>query len=229
MIKQVYPGLTSYQRVAAALVYASLISVALFVGRAFVSQNLRYWFLLWNLCLAWLPLLFSGLLVYRLRSSRWLEWKNIVLTALWLGFLPNSFYLVSDLIHLRDTGEVSHLYDSVLFASLIFNGFILGLLSILGVHYELLKRFHRQKVHAVIAGVLFLCGFAIYLGRSLRWNTWDVLVNPFGILFDVSERVINPISHDQVFVTTGIFFLLLSGIYAVTWQLSEAFRDASKS
>lgn len=214
---------------AAALVYASLISVALFVGRSFVSQNIRYWFLLWNLFLAWLPLLFAGYLTQRLRTRRWLEWQNIVLTFLWLGFLPNSFYLVSDLIHLRDTGEVSHLYDAVLFASLMFNGFILGLLSILAIHYELLKRYARLRVHATIGGVLFLCGFAIYLGRSLRWNTWDVLINPSGILFDVSERVINPSSHDQAFVTTGIFFLLLSGIYAVAWQLAEAFRHAAKS
>jgi uncharacterized membrane protein len=192
--------------------------------RSVESQSDRYWFLIWNLFLAWLPLGFAWLLVRQLKVTRWLSWQNIVLSVLWLGFLPNSFYLVSDYIHLHETGEVSLLYDIVMFTSFIFNGLVAGFMSLFLVHRELLRRFDPRKTHAVIVGILLSCSFAIYLGRSLRWNSWDVLVNPAGLLFDVSDRVVNPGAHPQSFVTTITFFLLLSSMYYVVWELVRALR-----
>lgn len=188
------------------------------------SQSTRYWFLLWNLFLAWLPLLFAWWLVKRLKHSRWSDTGNIALTFLWVGFLPNSFYIVSDLIHLEATGEVSLLYDAVMFTSFIFNGYVAGYMSLLLVHDRLLKRISRIRAHAIVAAVLLACSFAIYLGRNLRWNTWDVLVNPAGILFDVSDRFINPAAHPQAFVTTVTFLLLLGSIYIVIWQFVHALK-----
>jgi uncharacterized membrane protein len=74
--------------------------------------------------------------------------------------------------------------------------------------------------------VLLLCSFAIYLGRYLRWNSWDVLFNPAGLVFDVSEPFINPTSHPQVFTTTLMFFVLLASIYIVCYQLVALAREA---
>jgi uncharacterized membrane protein len=192
--------------------------MVLFIFRVIDAGNYRYNFLLWNLFLGWLPLLFAWLLVRNLQYRRWLSRDNLLLTALWIGFLPNSFYLVSDLIHLHITGEVSLLYDAVLFFSCIFNGYVAGFASLYLVHHELLKRKEWWRAHTIIAGVLLLCSFAIYLGRNLRWNTWDVLVNPAGILFDVTDRLISPFAHPQVFVTTTTFFALLGTMYVVLWQ-----------
>ena len=216
------PGLTRFQRLGAALVVSNLISVVLFLIRVQQSQDTRYWFLLWNLVLAWIPLGLVLLLRERLKKMRWMSWQNIVLSILWLGFLPNSFYLVSDLIHLHRTGEVSLIFDAVMFMSFIFNGFVAGYASVYLIHSQLLMRFRRDYVNGFIAVVLLLCSFAIYLGRDLRWNTWDILVNPAGILFDVSERVINPLTHSEVFSTTALFFVLLGSIYAVAWQFVAA-------
>ena len=208
-----------------ALVLSNSASVLLFVLRALEADSLRYDFLIWNLFLAWLPLGFAWWLVLRLRQSgQWLQPLNLLLAALWLGFLPNSFYLISDLIHLEVTGEVSLLYDVVLMCSFIFNAYTAGLISMCLVHRELIRRVGRARAHSVIAAVLLVCSFAIYLGRNLRWNTWDVLINPGGILFDVSDRVINPASHPQAFVTTATFFVLLGSIYVVIWQLVQALR-----
>lgn len=224
---EVEPGLTRYQRMGGALIASNLVSVLLFLIRVQQSHNLRYWFLLWNLVLAWLPLGVVLLLRERLKTTRWLTWQNIGLSILWLGFLPNSFYLVSDLIHLHSSGEVSILFDTVMFMSFIFNGFVAGFASVFLVHNLLLKRFRRNQVHLVIAAILLLCSFAIYMGRDLRWNTWDILVNPAGILFDVSERVINPLTHSEVFSITGLFFVLLGSIYIVVWQSVAAIRSDS--
>lgn len=219
------PGLTRYQRLAGALIVSNLVSASLFLIRAEQAENIRYWFLLWNLVLAWVPLAFILLLRERLKTARWLTWPNLLLTILWVGFLPNSFYLVSDLIHLHSTGEVSIIFDAVMFMSFIFNGFAAGFASLYIFHVQLLRRIRRDYAHSIIALVLLICSFAIYLGRDLRWNTWDILVNPAGILFDVSERVINPLTHSEVFSVTGLFFVLLCSIYAVSWQFIAALRD----
>src|SRR5688572_21241279 len=109
----VEPGLTRYQRMASALIVSNLVSALLLLIRIEQSQTTRYWFLLWNLVLAWIPLGVAVLLKERLHKTRWLTWQNILLSVLWLGFLPNSFYLVSDLIHLHSSGEVSILFDAV--------------------------------------------------------------------------------------------------------------------
>lgn len=116
------------------------------------------------------------------------------------------------------------LYDIVMFTSFVFNGLVAGFMSLFLMHRELLKRMKYQNAHIVVAVVLLACSFAIYLGRSLRWNSWDVLVNPAGILFDVSDRVVNPGAHPQSFVTTVTFFLLLSSMYYVVWELVRALR-----
>lgn len=215
---------SGYQSVVYALALSNGVSLFLLAIRILGSQTFRYWFLAWNLLLAWLPLLFAWMLVQRLARSPWSAWQNVLLSVLWLGFLPNSFYLVSDLIHLRATGEVSLLYDIIMFFSFIFNAYLAGIVSLYLVHRELLKQLVAQWAHTVVAIVLVACSFAIYLGRSLRWNTWDVLVNPAGILFDVSDSIVNPVGHPQSFVTTVTFFLLLGSMYFVIWQLVEALR-----
>jgi uncharacterized membrane protein len=211
------------QPLVASLVISNLLSVLLFIVRASSAHNFRYIFLLWNLVLGYVPLLLAYWLRRRLRTSPWLSKENIALSIVWLGFLPNSFYLASDLIHLTTTGEISKLFDATLFLSCIFNGFVAGFLSVYILHTLLIKRL-KQEAHLVIGVVFLLCGFAVYLGRYMRWNSWDVIFNPAGILFDVSDRVINPIAHPESFLTTITFFLLLSTMYGVVWQLVRAIR-----
>lgn len=218
-------GAGRYRRVFYALLVSNGLGLLLYLGRVADTHEWRYWYLFWNLALAWLPLGLAWWLVQRLQHKPWRNAVNVILTLLWLGFLPNSFYVVSDLIHLQSTGEVSLLYDAVLFFSFIFNGFVSGFISLYIIHRELLNRLKRIDAHAVVGVIILICSFAIYLGRNLRWNTWDVLVNPAGILFDVSDRLINPIAHPQAFVTTITFTFLIGSMYAVVWQLVRALRS----
>lgn len=207
---------------------SSAISVLLFVVRAFHYDTSQYWFLNWNLFLAWLPLLFAWQFYRWAQTKPWVSWQGVALTLLWLGFLPNSFYLTSDLIHLQTTAASNVLYDTVMLLSFALNGLILGYLSLFLVHKQLLKRIGSQAAYAIVAGVLVLCSFAIYLGRYLRWSSWDVVINPAGILFDVSDRILNPVSHPQTFVTTATFFLLLGSIYLVIWEAAHALEGEKR-
>jgi uncharacterized membrane protein len=204
------------------LALLSLMSGGFFAVGALQNHSLAFWYLAWNLFLAWLPLLFVLLLLPVIRGKGWTSWQGIGLTLLWLGFLPNSFYMVSDFIHLQDYQRANLVFDAVMFSSFVLTGMLIGYTSLYMVHIELLKRLKRSNAWAWIALVLGLSSFAIYLGRDLRMNSWDILVNPAGILFGVSDPIINPRAHVLAFTTTLIFFVLLTGIYIAIWHLISA-------
>jgi len=208
------------------LLVSSGLSVSLYICRMLGGQSTRYWFLIWNLFLAWLPLLFAFWLKNYLKENGWFNWKAGILTLLWLGFLPNSFYLVTDFIHLKNTGEVSLLYDAVMFMSYAWNGLILGFVSVFLVHGELLKRLRPSLVSKLILGIFILCSFAIYLGRYLAWNTWDIVINPFGIIFDVGNRIVKPASYPNTFTTTSLFAVVLIAMYYSIYKLIAAIRHS---
>lgn len=213
-----------YGGVLSALLISNGVSLGLLLIRMVVNSSGQFGFMAWNLFLAWLPLFFALILRTYLQRNSWLSWQAIGLTLLWLGFLPNSFYLATDLIHLRVASQTDVLYDVTMLLSFTLNGFIGGLSSVSVVHRELIKRLKAESAHILVGVILALASFALYLGRNLRWNTWDVIVNPAGILFDVSDRIINPGAHPQAFVTTATFFVLISSVYLVTWQFVRAIR-----
>lgn len=202
------------------------LSVFLFVVRWISGDTPRYWFMNWNLFLAWMPLIFACLLYRWLQNNRWLTVKGILMSFLWLGFLPNAFYLVTDFIHLKPTGEASLLYDGVMFMTYAWNGLVLGFISVYIVHKELLKRLSVNKTILVIITIFVLCSFAIYLGRHLTWNTWDIVVNPAGILVDLSDRIIRPKLYPNTFTTTAIFSIVLPVMYYSVYKIAGVMQRA---
>jgi len=212
-------------RVLTALFGLSLCSVFLYLISAAYYDASPFWFLNWNLLLAWLPLLFAVWLVRYLRSSSWISWSGAGLTLLWLGFLPNSFYLVTDFIHLDYANPTQVLYYVMMLFAFGLTGMLLGFFSLYLVHRELLKRLKTTNAHLWIGVVLLLCSFAVYLGRYLRWSTWDIVLHPIGVVFDVSDRIINPVAYGQTFQVTALFFILLVGTYFAFWQLAAAGQE----
>lgn len=217
-----------YKTILQMLIVTNLISVLLFGLRLIGAENFRYWFMLWNLTLAWIAPLLAWWLVMRLRNQPWSNWFNIVLSVAWIGFLPNSFYMVSDLIHVQQTGEVNIIFDTVMFSSFIFNGFIAGYLGTYLIHGELLKRFSVRAAYGLVIGIFAICSFAIYLGRILRWNTWDALLQPTGLIFDISDTFIRPLEHPQAFVITFSFTILITSFYLLLLEVFKALRSVTR-
>lgn len=213
-----------YKNIIVLLILSNALSVLLFALRIIGADNTRYWFMVWNLTLAWIAPVIAWILIRRLHHAPWKHWLNIVLTMLWLGFLPNSFYMVSDLIHVELTGEVNIIFDAVLFTSFIFNGFIAGYLGTYLVHRELLKRMTIPKAYVIILAVFMLSSYAVYMGRVLRWNTWDALLQPAAVLFDVSDTIVRPLSHADAYVITGSFTLLISVFYLFAFEIMRTLR-----
>lgn len=197
---------------------STLVSVGFFLYGAWRNGSFQFGYMLWNLFLAWLPLLFAIWLVQVLRERLWSSWYALGVSLLWLIFLPNSFYLITDFIHLGTASRIDLLYDAVMLTSFIYTGVILGFSSLYLVHLELLKRLPRRHVLGWVGAILLMCSAAMYVGRDLRWNSWDILVNPAGLLFDVSDRLLHPSAYPQMLVTIVSFFVLLSSMYALIWS-----------
>jgi uncharacterized membrane protein len=195
-----------------AVALLSLADIVFFGFRVLLTGTTRYSFVPWNLAMAWVSLVLTVLLVRNLRQAGWLGWENLILSLLWLFFLPNSWYVLTDFIHVTPTGEISQLYDIVLISLLVFVGFILGCASLFLVHRELLRRFSALKSYGIIQGIILLSSFAIYVGRDLRWNSWDVIANP-GAIINVSDKIIDPFGSPRAFNVTILFFSLISLLY----------------
>ena len=206
------------------LVLSSCVSLGILLVHIISTHSFLYWYLGWNLLLAWLPLLFVFLLNKSLQYHPWLALRPMVWTVLWLAFLPNSFYIVSDLLHLQSVSTTDVLYDTIMMVSFMLNGLILGYISLYQVHQELKKRLSIRWVNSLISLSLLVCSFAIYLGRDLRWSSWDLIVNPQGILFDISNQLVDPRHHVQAFTTTLLFFVLLETFYIVILSIVSNLR-----
>jgi uncharacterized membrane protein len=212
------------QGVVRALLVATGLCGAFFVLRIWHAGAFAYGYLPWNLFLAWIPLGITAVLVRYLRHHRWSSWTSLFLTLAWLVFLPNSFYLVSDYVHLQDISPTDALFDVVMFSAFVFTGLLLGYISLFRVHLELSRRLPPVQATTLIAVVLLACSFAMYLGRDLRRNSWDVLASPTGLLFDVSNQF-TTLSQAKVMVSTVLlFFAFLAGAYYVGLRVVRAAR-----
>ena len=89
-------------RVVRGLVAAAAISIVLYVARVIFYGDFTFGYMIWNLVLAVIPFFIGVALIDRLQGRLWSEPANLALTLLWLGFLPNSFYVATDLIHIAE-------------------------------------------------------------------------------------------------------------------------------
>ncbi len=193
------------------------LCLGLFAFRLLATGVSRYWFVPENLLLAWLALFFGWILVQQLGRKGWRNWRALILTGLWTLFLPNAWYVMTDFIHVFDSGEISYLYDIAMITTLTLSGFLLGFTSLFMVHRQLLKRIDILSCSIIIETVILLVSFAIYLGRDLRWNVWDIFTNPSGLILSITDRLINPFGFPRALNVTAIFFVMISGIYFSAW------------
>ncbi|MFW0785953.1 DUF1361 domain-containing protein [Gordonia sp. CPCC 206044] len=177
-------------------------------------------FLVWNLFLAWIPMVFAvGFATVRRRG--WL----IPLGLGWLAFLPNAPYLVTDLVHL---GEGVELWRHVLqYGFAAWTGIMLGVVSMVVVHDRVEREF---GVAAGWLGVVFsvgMCGIGIVIGRFQRWNSWDLVTRPDAVVASTLEWVRSPFAQVEstgVAIAVAAFFGLA---YLTVWSLRGVGADGS--
>ena len=191
--------------------YASILfSLALLLCRVIhTGSNLRV-SLIWNLFLAYVPF----------AITRWMEkhpeqirnrynWYGCFIC--WLLFIPNAPYILTDLFHLFD-GGVPLWFDLFVIFSFAWNGMMLGYISIRSMEGMWSQRHSRWPAWLFTFPVMFLCGMGVYIGRFLRYNSWDIVKDPLTLLGDMRDIVLHPVENRSAWAFTicmGVFLSLM--------------------
>jgi uncharacterized membrane protein len=183
--------------------------------RHFGATDFRY--LLWNLFLAWIPLVLALTLYDRYRRGTTLS-RLAPIAALWLVFLPNAPYIVTDFVHLAPAPRTPLWLDGATLAAFAGSGLLLGFVSLYLVHAVVRSRSGARAGWATVLLVLGLASAGVWIGRILRWNSWDVLVRPGRRLSELLPHLADPaaVAH------AGAVTLLLTGALAATYLVFYA-------
>ena len=167
-------------------------------------------FLVWNLFLAWIPY-WVALAIGPMHESNKSKIFSTLLFFTWLFFFPNAPYILTDLLHLKSRSPIPHWYDLMLIASFAWTGLMLGLLSLYEIHLFLRKKMGNFRSWAVVILCIALCGYGVYLGRYLRWNTWDLIAQPLELSKDIIYTLRHPFMHMDtlgIAIIIAVFMLL---------------------
>lgn len=174
-------------------------------------------FLIWNLLLACIPLMAVIFINEFINKSKIVTTFSLLI---WLLFFPNAPYFVTDFIHIREIG-LRPLIDYPIAEWLallnIAIGFILsivvGMLSLFSLH-KLIIKYKGKVLGCLFIGVVsFISGYAIYVGRFLRFNSWDML-KPISLV----NNLIKDVSSFSIAFSI-LMGLFISFIYCVFYVL----------
>jgi uncharacterized membrane protein len=203
-----------------ALALASVLCFALVQFRALYTDRVAFTAFFWNLFLAWIPL-FATLPIYGLRRSRGRRWPIVgVCFVVWFLFFPNAPYIVTDLQHLHARPGVPLWYDVITIMAFALTGLFIGYLS-LYLMQEVVRAWYGRAVSWAFAlAMLGLSSFGIYLGRFLRWNSWDALTSPIETVTDAA-RLANPVVNPQALAFSGTFFAFSLVCYLIVYSFTH--------
>jgi uncharacterized membrane protein len=189
---------------------ATLFSVLIWRVRSDYSGSVEYAFLIWNLFLAWIPFIIAYLTYTLTLKRRWVYGFVPAAAFMWLIFFPNAPYILTDFQHLARWRDVPIWYDVMLLIWFSFTGLFLGMVSLFLMQEVIRREFGRWAGWGFVLLVAVLSSVGVYVGRFLRWNSWDVLFNPAGIAQYTIERAQDPSLRSIGFTSLfAAFFLFL--------------------
>ena len=203
----------------------SIFCFMLSIVRFIVTDTKVFLFLNWNLFLAFIPWLTSSIIII---NPRFHNRKMIIaiMVLVWMLFFPNSPYILTDLFHLRLRTSAPIWFDLTLILSFAWTGLMYGFVSLLDIEKTLTKTFNTRITNITITLLLFSGSFGIYLGRYLRWNSWDIINEPTNLLYDIGERFTNPLAHPRTWGLTILMGLLLNIMF---WSIKLIRRDYNRA
>ncbi len=195
------------------LLACSALACTFLAVRVWWTQSLGHAWLVFNLCLAWVPYLCS------LWADGWnadapgRRGRLLLPAGLWLLFLPNAPYIITDFIHLPNVAGAGLWYDAGLITAFAWAGCFLGIRSL-----HIMRAIVRSHAGSV-AGWLFVlgsCGLAgvgVYIGRFVRWHSWHVFTDPRSILSTTRAAILEPGGLARAIGATLMFAALLLVFY----------------
>jgi len=197
-------------------VAASALCVVLLEIRVHETGSSYYRFLIWNLTLAWVP--FALAAVAYSRARRRVDALVWVLLVPWLLFFPNAPYLLTDFIHL-DEGPAPLWYDALMLSAFAWTGLLLGFASLYLVQMILRRAFGARIAWVGVLGALGLASVGVYIGRFIRFNSWDALLHPLAVADVVRDQ------FGSVPLRAAEGFVALTTFLAVGYLVLYSFTD----
>lgn len=193
------------------LTFTVIFCFSLSLMRFAFTGSLMYIFLNWNLFLAIVPFFFSSYIVSHKAVIN--RYSVLLLAFAWLLFFPNSPYILTDLFHLHERDGMPKWFDLIMILSFAWAGLLFGFMSLFQIESILLEKLSTAKTRIIIVLLLFISSFGVYIGRFLRWNSWDIISNPMALFADITDRFIYPFSHGRTWGITLLMGTLLNLIY----------------
>ena len=199
------------------IVYILGFSLVLIFLRFYFFHNRSLNWMAWNIFLGFIPFFISSVFLYLNQKNRLINIIFILGSIVWLLFLPNAPYLVTDIIHVRNNGFVPPVYDALL----LFSSGVLGMLffvySVFDMEQILKTKMKEKYINLVVLSTLFLTSFGIYLGRFLRFNSWDVLTSHISFASDV-WFVFSRYSNYLEFIFFILLFFSFLSVFYYSWK-----------
>lgn len=202
------------------IIIITIFAVVLNILRIVIWDKMSFLYILWNIFLAFIPFLISFTLLSFLKDGKFNKLILIAGFILWILFIPNAPYLVTDIIHLGTTKVVPILYDTLLLFSSAWLGMILFFYSLSHIEQIIQMRFSKRNTSIIIGIIILLVSFGIYIGRFLRFNSWDVFFNHTFLIKHVWEIFSQATAHMAVYLYTLLFFSFLYLFY-IAWKYSN--------
>lgn len=196
-------------------------SMALLLVRYHYAATEDYSFYPWNLFLAAIPYAMSTVLL-RLKK---MNLTALFILAIWLLFFPNAPYIITDIFHYEKRLPIPFWYDLILVISAAWNGLILGMISLLNVEKFLLRYLKPFWVTLCELLSLLLCSYGIFIGRFLRFNSWDIVTDPKSLAYTSAHHVLIPQNYPKLWAFTILFAILLGLVYYTLKNLPKILEN----
>lgn len=202
------------------IIIITILAVVLNILRIVIWDKMSFLYILWNIFLAFIPFLISFTILSFLKEGKFNKLILIAGFILWILFIPNAPYIVTDLIHLGTSRSVPILYDAILLFSSAYVGLILGFYSLSQMEQIIQMRLSKRKTSVVMGIIILVISFGMYIGRFLRFNSWDVFFNHTSLLKNIWEIFSQSTLHMAVYLYTLLFFSFLYLFY-IAWKYSN--------
>ncbi|MBC6978045.1 DUF1361 domain-containing protein [Streptococcus cristatus] len=157
--------------------------------------------LIWNMILALIA--YDAAVLTTISKKQ--KWLYPLLLVVWLAFYPNTFYMLTDLVHMTWVGDT--LWNPV--SMRLFMAFVPSILF--GVYcgiesWNILRERWKWTWWLdmlVVAALSYLSSLAIYIGRYDRLNSWDLVTRPQLVV----QKLLETFRKDRLVFILGFTFI----------------------
>jgi len=139
-------------------------------------MNLIFYNIEWmafNLYLAILPVIFAWFILKTKHKT-----LKFIVGILWILYLPNTIYIITDLHHLIKQWEIVNVLEKLVLVMQYLLLEAIGLVCFF-IAFQPFEKWITKSFYLI--AINFIMAFAMVLGKIERVNSWDVFTNPLNV------------------------------------------------